>query len=151
MNDNVALNFILTQSEADIEKIYNFNVDVFAESPDVNWDKNALKSQLKEGWNIFSVKYGEEIVAAALLKKDHARLLTQNTPIKMTYQGNGFSHQIKEFFEEEAKKLKLNEVVSLCSESNFRMISLNETHGYTKTGNRYNENNNLVEWVKPLK
>ena len=144
------LEFIQSKSDQDISDIYNFNVDVFAESSDINWSIESLKSESKRGWKIYSVKAENEIVAVALVKKDEKRLLTKNTPIKMTHQGNGFSHQIKEFYEDTASKLSVEEIVSLCTEDNFRLISLNETHGYVNTTKKHKENQNLIEWVKKI-
>jgi predicted GNAT family acetyltransferase len=149
MNQN-SIQFIQSKSEQDIADVYNFNVDVFAESPELNWTLDALKDHAGKGWKIYSVQVGKDIVAAALMRAEDKRLVTQNTPIKLEFQGNGYSHKIKEFFEAEAKKLKLAQVVSLCSENNFRMISLNETHGYVKTSKRNESNPEVIEWIKSL-
>jgi RimJ/RimL family protein N-acetyltransferase len=149
MNEKV-LEFVQSKSDQDLTDIYNFNVDVFAEASDLHWSVDALKNESKRGWKIYSVKVENEIVAVALFKKDDKRLLTKNTPIKMTHQGNGYSHMIKEFFEDAANELNVHEVVSLCSEDNFRLISLNETHGYVNTSKRYKDNDDLIEWVKKI-
>jgi predicted GNAT family acetyltransferase len=92
----------------------------------------------------------DEIVAAVLMRKDGDTLFTKNTPIKMAFQGNGFSHQIKNFYEEEAKKQHIRKVINYCPVDNFRMIALNESHGYKRTGNSFGTSNNIIEWVKVL-
>jgi hypothetical protein len=143
--------FRLSNSDDEIEKLYNYNVNVFAEAPDMQWSVDALKDKSRDGWKIYSVLINEEIIAAALLKKENDKLLTKNTPIKLLYQGNGFSHLIKDFFEDEARKLSVETVINLCPSDNFRMISLNETHGYSKTGQFFGEKKSLIEWIKEIK
>ena len=70
--------------------------------------------------------------------------------IKMAFQGNGFSHQIKNFYEEEAKKQHLARLINYCPMDNFRMVALNESHGYKRTGKAFGVANNIIEWVKVL-
>jgi hypothetical protein len=57
---------------------------------------------------------------------------------------------IKNFYENEAKKAQVNKVVNYCPVDNFRMIALNESHGYKRTGNSFGLNQNIIEWVKVL-
>jgi len=144
------LNFILTKSQDEIEDVYNYDVEVFTDSPDFEWSLSSLKEEMQSGWQIFSARLNEEIVAVAFLKEKDSSLLTKNTPIKMVYQGNGFSHQIKEFFEGEAKTRKIKELKHYCSSHNFRMISLNENHGYFRTPRAFDGNKYLTEWRKIL-
>lgn len=144
------LTFKLSQSKSDFENLFNYNVDVFTETPDLQWSVDSLEKESKNGWMVYSVQVGDEIIAAAFLKAEDDSLLTKNTPIKLLYQGNGYSHAIKEFFEKEALKLSLKNVINICPSDNFRMISLNETHGYIKTGNVLGQEKTLVEWKKTL-
>jgi len=74
--------------------------------------------------------------------------LTKNTAVKANYQGSGFSHEIKNFFDKKAKELKAKKILHYCSIDNFRMYSLNESHGYKKTKKSEGQ---LVEWVKDIK
>ena len=69
----------------------------------------------------------------------------------MNYQGSGYSHKIKEFIEQLAKKYKVEEVVNFCGIDNFRMYSLNESHGYKKTGRKVGPKEDVVEWIKVMK
>ena len=146
------LTFTAPLSEDDLLKIYNYNVQVFTDTPDFNWSLDNIKKELKDGWKLYSVSAeDQQIVAALFVKQTTDSLLTKATPIKLEYQGNGFSHQIKEFFEQMAKKQKLKKVINYCRIDNFRMISLNETHGYARTGKPVGGDGNLVEWEKNLK
>ena len=65
----------------------------------------------------------------------------------MLFQGKGVSHRIKDFYEEEAKKLNVDIVQNICPDDNFRNISLNQSHGYTKTEGFFN---GLPVWEKKL-
>ncbi len=107
-----------------------------------------IKKERKNGWKLYSVSTGNEIVAALFLKHDDETLFTKNTPIKIAFQGNGFSHRIKDFYEREANRLQLQRVVNYCPVDNFRMIALNESHGYRKTGNMIGTNKGIDEWEK---
>ena len=109
-----------------------------------------LKTVCRTGWKVYSVQIEDEIIAAAFLKKEGEKLITKNTPIKMLFQGHGYSHLIKEFFEQQAQSLNIDHVVNICPNDNFRMISLNETHGYKKTGNTFGEKKSLIEWIKTI-
>ena len=111
-----------------------FDMQAFTDTQDFSWSLDNIKKEVRTGWKLFSVMTDDEIVAAVLMKKDGDTLFTKNTPIKMAFQGNGFSHQIKEFYEVEAKKQQIARVVNYCPVDNFRMIALNESHGYKRTG-----------------
>ena len=91
----------------------------------------------------------QEIVAACFYKKEDDSLLTKNTGLKINHQGSGYSHAIKEFFEREAKKLGCSRLIHYCRIDNFRTYSLNESHGYKKTGNSF-QNGQVVEWAKSI-
>ena len=146
------LTFSTPLSDDDLLKIYNYNVQVFTDTPDFNWSLDNIKQEIKDGWKLYSVSAeDEQIVAALFVKQTTDSLLTKATPIKLEYQGNGFSHLIKEFCEQMAKKQKLKKVVNYCRKDNFRMISLNETHGYARTGRAIDGDANLVEWEKNIK
>ena len=142
--------FELAENKNQIEEIYNFNVQAFADSHDFLWTEENLSKEIKEGWNLYSVKVEEDIICAIFMKTENNSLLTKNTPIKINYQGNGYSHIIKEFYEQYAKEQKANKVFNYCPIDNFRMISLNEGHNYEKTGESLGGNENMIEWVKDL-
>lgn len=145
------LKFKKTKGALEIQEIYDYTIDAFSDTPDFSWTLDDLKCEVKDGWELFSVSTGTEVIAAVFMKKDGDALLTKNTAIKLTHQGSGFSHRIKEFFEKRARELKLKQIVHYCRIDNFRMYSLNESHGYKKTSRRLGDDGQLVEWVKPLK
>lgn len=145
------LKFKEIKSNEDIEKVYNYDVEVFTETPDFNWSLQGIKDEVQDGWSLYAAMLGEEIVAVAFLKEeaDH-KLLTKNTPIKMIYQGNGYSHRIKDFFEVEAANRKSQKVCHYCSSHNFRMMALNESHGYARTKKTFEGLKFMTEWEKTL-
>lgn len=145
-----SLIFKLTESEDEVKNIYNHNVQVFTDTQDFGWTFENIKSEIKDGWKLYSVFVDDIIIAALFIKADNGTLFTKNTPIKMQYQGNGFSHFIKEFYEEEAVKLGMGKVINYCPVDNFRMISLNEGHKYKKTGNTLGNNEDIIEWEKTV-
>ena len=144
------LKFQRAQSEADVVNVYEYNIDAFSESPDFNWNLDEIKKELDAGWSLYSANLNEEVIAAVFLKKDQTVLYSKTTSIKINYQGSGYSHKIKEFIEDSAKKMKAKEIVNFCGIDNFRMYSLNESHGYTKTGRKLGDNGQVVEWVKQI-
>ena len=139
-----------SKSPNELKDIYNFNVQAFADSHDFAWTEENITSELKNGWNLYSANVGDEVICAIFIKIEKDQLLTKNTPIKLNYQGNGYSHQIKDFYENYAKENNLKSVLNYCPVDNFRMISLNEGHDYHKTGNTLGDNENMVEWSKKL-
>ena len=141
------LNFNVTKSEKELKDLYDYNVDVFTEDSGFCWDLAKIKKDINQGWMVYSVTLDKQIVAAAFLKPDSASLLTKHTPIKMLFQGKGVSHKIKDFYEQEAKKLNITNVKNLCPDDNFRNISLNESHGYIKTES---ELQGIPVWEKKL-
>jgi len=144
------LSFILMETNQEIEDIYNFNVKAFADSHDFSWTKENIEKEIKSGWKLYSVNIDADIICAIFLKIENKSLLTKNTPIKINYQGNGFSHLIKDFYESYAKDNNLTKLYNYCPVDNFRMISLNEGHNYKNTGKSLGENSNMVEWLKIL-
>jgi len=144
------LQFELATKNPEIEEVYNYNLEVFSETPEFSWTLDNLKDEAKQGWKISSVRVDDQIIAAVFYKADKQALLTKSTPIKMEYQGNGYSHKIKEYFEKLAKDQKLKEIVNYCGKDNFRLISLNETHGYEMTGQTFGDDGSLVEWKKQV-
>lgn len=144
------LEFRESKTKEDIQGIYNFNLEAFASSDGFDWSLSGIESQLKDGWNLYSVNFENDIVAALFLKASGDALFTKNTPIRLSHQGNGFSHMIKEFYEDIAKKAKLKRVFNYCPDDNFRMIALNEGHNYKKTGRFMGENSKVLEWEKKL-
>lgn len=138
------------KKSGDIENIYNYNIDVFSDSPDFEWSLNSIQREIKEGWNLFAVKSEEDVVAAVFYQINDDSLMTKSTAIKMAYQGSGCSHQIKEFFEMVARDKKLKKIYHFCSIDNFRMYSLNESHGYEKTNRKLGDSGQVVEWIKKI-
>lgn len=142
-----SLKFETRHTKEEIKEVYNFNTEAFT---DLNeWTQTSIEKQLKEGWELVSVKSGKEIICALFIKKNGPSLLTKNTPIKINHQGNGYSHEIKEFYEKYAKENGIKEVYNYTPRDNFRMISLNEGHDYAKTGESI-EDGALIEWVKKI-
>lgn len=144
------LEFKEAKKEEDVVNLSKFDIQAFTDTPDFSWTLDNIKKEVKTGWKLFSVMAEDEIVAAVLMRKDGDTLFTKNTPIKMAFQGNGFSHQIKNFYEEEAKRQQIRRVINYCPMDNFRMIALNESHGYKRTGNAFGLSSNIIEWVKVL-
>ncbi|MEI8347097.1 MAG: hypothetical protein WCG27_06505 [Pseudomonadota bacterium] len=143
--------FHRANTDKDIQQIYEYSIDAFSDySPDIKWTPEEIKKDIKDGWQLYSACIGEEVIAALFLREDGDTLLTKNTAIKINYQGEGHSHRIKEFFEERAREMKLAKIVHYCAIDDFRMYSLNESHGYKKTPTRLGENGLLTEWVRNL-
>jgi hypothetical protein len=150
MDDIKPLVFKEAKKEEDVVNLSKFDIQAFTDTQDFSWTLDNIKKEVKVGWKLFSVTTDNEIVAAVLMRKDGDTLFTKNTPIKIAFQGNGFSHQIKNFYEDEAKKQNIRRLINYCPSDNFRMIALNESHGYKRTGNAFGINNNIIEWVKVI-
>ena len=148
--EEAELVFKEAKKEEEVVNLSKFDMQAFTDTQDFSWNLDGIKKEVKTGWKLYSVTNEDEIVAAVLIKKDGDTLFTKNTPIKMAFQGNGFSHRIKNFYEDEAKKQNMRKVVNYCPQDNFRMIALNESHGYKRTGNAFGISNNIIEWVKVL-
>ncbi len=142
--------FRVEKREESLEEVYGYTIDAFSDSPDFNWTMEGLWCEMEAGWELFGVKNEEEIVAVALMKEENSSLLTKNTGLRIDHQGSGYNHEIKEFFETEAKERGLNKVFHYCRIDNFRMYSLNESHNYRRTGNIYSDGT-IVEWVKTIR
>jgi len=145
------LEFKLTSSEKAIQKILDYTIDAFSDSPDFKWTLEEIKHEVAEGWELYGVHLSDEIIAAVFIKEENSCLYTKNTAIKMGHQGSGFSHQIKDFFSKEAKERKITKLIHYCRIDNFRMYSLNESHGYKKTNRKLGSDGQIVEWVKDLR
>lgn len=150
MEELKSLVFKEAKKEEEVVNLSKFDIQAFTDTQDFSWTLDNIKKEVKTGWKLYSVMTDEEIVAAVLMRKDGDTLFTKNTPIKMAFQGNGFSHQIKNFYETEAKKQNIHRLINYCPVDNFRMIALNESHGYKRTGNAFGVSNNIIEWVKVL-
>ncbi len=137
-------------AEETINEIYNFNVKAFSDFQDFSWTEENIKSEIDSGWSLLSVKVEKEIICALFVKAYEGSLLTKNTPIKITHQGNGYSHEIKDFYEDYAKEHGLKRVVNFCAEDNFRMLALNESHKYEKVDSKKFGEINILEWQKEL-
>lgn len=136
------------KKDDEVANLAKFDIQAFTDSPDFQWNEETIRREKKNGWKLFAVTNGQEVVAVLFMKNDDETLYTKNTPIKLAFQGNGFSHQIKDFYEREASRLQLGRVVNYCPVDNFRMIALNESHGYRKTGNTLGTSKSVVEWEK---
>jgi len=143
------LTFKRATKEKDIRAIFDYNIDAFSDTPDFNWTFEEIKKEVKEGWELYGVYAEGEVIAALFLHDKDGGLMSKNTAIKMMHQGSGYSHQIKEFIETEARDRKLERVLHYCRIDNFRMYSLNESHGYKKTAKKIDDGQ-VVEWVKEL-
>jgi hypothetical protein len=146
----MGVTFEKASTEEDVERVFNYNIGAFVDAPDFDWGLPQLKEQLKDQWELYGVFQEKEIIAAVLTKVVAEGLLTKNTGIKITHQGVGISHQIKDFFELKARDLGLNVIYHYCLIDDFRMYSLNEKHGYKKTGKSLGKNGEVVEWEKNL-
>lgn len=144
------LDFLLTKKENDITHIFEHNTRAFTDTPDFPWTLDHLKDLVSDGWSLYAANHEGEIVAAMFIKKDGDTLLTRNTPIKLNFQGNGFSHQIKDFYENKATTLELQNILNFCRVDNFRGISLNESHGYSSTGRFDGEKSEYAIWSKKV-
>lgn len=144
--------FKQTKTEADMINLINHNSDAFVTGiTSSKWNLEDLQKEAALGWEIFSAIFENQIVAAVFMKNDkNSTLATKNTPIKLEFQGNGFSHIIKEFYEDEAINRKLSRITNLCPDDNFRMISLNEGHSYHRTGLAYDDNDKIEIWEKKI-
>ncbi|MBK22769.1 MAG: hypothetical protein CME70_02085 [Halobacteriovorax sp.] len=146
----LSLEFELVTKEKDIQAVYDHNIDAFSDSPDFKWNLQEIKNEIKGGWELYSVSHEGEIVAALFVSEVDNGLYTKNTGLKMHHQGSGFSHEIKEFYEKLAREKKLDRIVHYCRIDNFRMYSLNESHGYRKAEKPIDEEGLVVEWTKVL-
>ncbi|MBI2520892.1 MAG: hypothetical protein HYV97_10760 [Bdellovibrio sp.] len=149
--DTEKLTFVRASGPEDYKKIFEYNIDAFSDTPDFKWTLGDIEHEVQDGWDLYSVNLGKDTIAAVFLKKDKDRLLSKNTAIKMNYQGSGHSHKIKGFIEEKAISLHARYIYHYCRIDNFRMYSLNESHGYRKTNHKFGENGQVVEWMKTLK
>jgi len=143
--------FNKAKNKDDIKKILDHNIDAFSDTPDFEWTFEDIQREVDEGWELYAVHLGAEVIAAVFIKAEADGLLSKNTSVKMNFQGSGYSHKIKEFIEDKAREFKLKSIYHYCRIDNFRMYSLNESHGYTKTTRRLGEKGQVVEWVKKLK
>lgn len=142
--------FINAKSDKDIEDIFYHNISAFFDSDEFNWTVPWLKEINRDGWNIYGVHCGNEIIAAFFIKKDGDSIITKQTPVKISFQGHGISHKIKNEIESLAKNDKIKSIFNYCAIDNFRMVALNESHGYKKTGRNPENKKTLVEWQKKL-
>jgi RimJ/RimL family protein N-acetyltransferase len=146
------LKFIKAKSKEDIESLEGFNTEAFTGHDEFKWTKENLTKSKKEGWDLYAAQFENDIVAVLLVKIENNQLLTKNTSIKLTHQGNGFSHQIKEFYETLAGKENVKKIVNYCFADNFRMISLNERHNYHFVGDESGVNGQpgITKWEKVI-
>ncbi|MEE2744739.1 MAG: hypothetical protein VYD54_12575 [Bdellovibrionota bacterium] len=146
----MSLSFSKAKTHQEIQSIVNYNIDAFVDSPDFSWDLKSIKKEIEDGWEVYGVSFEKEIIAAVFVKVNKDSLFTKNTAVKINHQGSGYSHQIKDFFELRARELKLQMIFHFCRIDDFRMYSLNESHGYKKTSRKLGKNGEVVEWKKQL-
>ena len=144
----MTLLFQPVKSKKDLNDIYGHNTSAFFDDAEFHWTKRWLEEQRQIGYEIYQVKYDREIVAALFVKIEDKGLLTKQTPLKLNAQGRGIGHKIKEYVEKLAKKAGKKNIFNYCTVDNFRMIALNESHGYERTGKGKGEV--LEEWHKSL-
>ena len=53
--DEIKINFKKVSSKADLQEVYNYDVDVFAEAGDFEWSLKSLEAEKSNGWDIYSV------------------------------------------------------------------------------------------------
>ena len=149
--DKGGLVFERADKSKDFKDIYGHNLDIFSESPDFKWTYDDIKREVEEeGWELYSVKIEQDIIAALFFKVDESRLLTKNTALKMNFQGSGYSHRIKEFFESVARRHRIDSIVHYCRIDDFRAYSLNESHGYRRMEDSSRIGDRVVAWIKRL-
>lgn len=144
------LTFKKVDTEDQIQEVYDYNIDAFSDTPDFKWTLEDIRQEMAEGWELMAVYLADEIIAAVFYKVEKDSLLTKNTAVKMNYQGSGYSHKIKDYIELLAKKKKVKKIIHYCRIDNFRMYSLNESHGFEKTGRTYGDDVQVVEWSKKI-
>lgn len=142
------LQFKLARTKQHLGQVYNYNMSAFLDSDEFPWSLQWLEAQKRKGHDIYQVIYQGKVVAALFVQTTEKGLLTRQTPLKLSVQGLGLSHQIKDYIEVLAKKAKVKDIFSYCAVDNFRMVSLNESHGYRKTKNQPSAT--IVEWHKSL-
>ena len=143
------VHFQQARKDDEIKSIYEHNLDAFTDTPDFCWSFEEIKKEINEGWELYSATAGGNIIAAVFLKLENKVLKSKNTAIKMSHQGSGYSHRIKEFMEKKAREYKAKAIYHYCRIDNFRLYSLNESHGYHKTGEKLDDGQ-VVEWKKDL-
>ena len=146
----MSLSFSKASSSQEIQNILDYNINAFVDTPGFTWDLSGIKREIDDGWDLYGVQFEKEIIAAVFLRVDGENLFTKNTAVKINHQGSGYSHQIKDFFELRARELKLRVIFHFCRIDDFRMYSLNESHGYKKTSRRLGKNGEVVEWRKTI-
>ena len=124
--------------------------EVFSAEPLVIWNQESVENELDEGWNLYTVLFNKDMVAGLFVKKQADKLITKNTHLNIQYQGNAFSHRIKEFYEELAENENCSSVVNLCGGDHFRTIALNESHGYILEKKDQSEGHEIQTWSKKI-
>ena len=143
--------FTPVHTKKELESLINFDLEAFSALPDLEWTVKGLQKEIEDEWQILAISVQEEIVAVVLVKEKKGAWLTKTTSIKLAYQGNGFSHVIKEQLEILAIEQGLSEIRHYCPSDNFRLIALNERHGYKKKSTFKGKNGGDVEeWAKKL-
>ncbi len=147
---SISISFKEASTDKEVEDIFYHNISAFFDSEEFDWTVPWLKSQKKSGWRIFGVHSEKEIIAAFFYKKEGDSVITKQTPVKINHQGHGVSHRIKDKIEELASEDGVESIYNYCAIDNFRMVALNESHGYKKTGNNAEGKKTLAEWKKKL-
>lgn len=148
--EHLPLVFQEAKSDKEIEAIFYHNISAYFDSEEFDWTVPWLKGLKKSGWRLFGVHLEDEIIAAFFVVLEDGMLTSKQTPVKMNHQGQGVSHRIKHQIEIVAKESKVKSIINICAIDNFRMVALNESHGYKKTGNHPENKKTLVEWLKNI-
>ncbi len=125
-------------------------MEAFSAGPLIIWNEQSVKKEIAEGWEFFAVSFNEDIVAGLFIKNEGEQLLTKNTPLNIQYQGNAFSHRIKDFYEQIAGDKNCIEVINYCGSDHFRTIGLNESHGYVLKEKAETQGYEVQTWSKKI-
>ena len=139
----------ITKSE-DFKAIHDYIADVFSDT-DFNWTLDQIRGETKAGCELWAAYSQEDVVAALFLRMDGDTLLTKNSALNIHHQGQGHSHEIKEYFEQVARQRGAKKISHFCRIDNFRAYSLNESHNYTRLEGKNKGDDQVVEWRKKIK
>lgn len=142
--------FFKKQNQEQVNNLNQSAQEFFINSSDYSFD--AVKKDFSQGWDIYSISFEEHVVALASVRKKNDAYQTKNSNVRIDYRGNGFSHEIKNFFEQDALEKGLKKIINISSEDNFRQRSLNESHGYILLEDKFKDDHGdyYLMWKKEL-
>ena len=147
------LGFKKVEKLQDFKSIHEYTIDAFSDT-DFSWTLEEIQKEVEQGWELWSaISEEQEIIAALFFRVEGDSLLTKNSGLKIHHQGQGYSHEIKDYFEKIARERSLARIIHYCRIDNFRAYSLNEGHEYIKVASMGTpgEEEQVVEWIKILK